>query len=464
MVPRAGQFLLTAFSVLLALASEYRPSEAANVFKYPIDDIVVNVDFLPLVGLVSQFVGSSYAFKYVDNGEICSSPYVSVDVKSTNITWNTDVDVLSGTYNTTVSPVIVIHIEVSQCTGIGTVKTDIQCNATVQLNYLGGALSIPTTCRLDNGNIFDILFSKTFVTQVPALLPSHVPVQLTDPPSAGGLTVSFQFTEFQNENWVPLPPPLDRQRDWPMDVTAMFGGFSAIQVPNPPTPTTYSLLGHNLNLSGTITHQRFWGTTGIGLLAAIQTTLASFQYKLDPLLFIRVRQTLIAPPVVATPLDPRYGLLGGLFPMKITAVYEPSSSVSLGVEVDISSVTFKIHAQGGTPTFEASINVDRVNVIDRKTSSTLASSVQNPSIVLAGPTIDSQNNVRFDVNSLDLTVQTQLRFTNFDIKLGDLLKQTINNNLPNIAALTPSVTVADPQCFPASNPRVRHPPNRRPLP
>lgn len=316
-------------------------------------------------------------------------------------------------------------------------------------------MSIRTTCRLDNGNIFDILFSKTFVTQIPAILPSDVPVQLTDPPPAGGLTVSFQFTEFQNGNWVPLPPPLNRQRDWPMDVTAMFGGFSAAQDPHPPTPTTYTLLGSNLNLSGTITHQRFWGTTGIGLLAAIYTTLASYQYKLDPLMFIRIRQTLIAPPVISSPQDPRYGLLGGLFPMKITAVYEPSSSVSLGVEVDISSVTFKIHAQGGTPTFEASINVDRVNVVDRKTGSTLASSVQSPSIALAGPTIDSQNNVRFDVNSLDLTVQTQLRATNFNIKLGDLLKQVISDNLPNIAALTPSNTVAVPQCFPANNPRVQ---------
>jgi hypothetical protein len=455
MVVRAGRFLLAAASVLLALVCECGPNQAASVFKYPIDDIVVNVDFLPLIGLVSQFQGSSYAFKYVDHGEVCSSPYVSVDVKSTKITWNTDVDVLSGKYDTTISPAIVMHIEVSQCTGIGTFKTDIQCNTTIQFNYLGGDLSIPTTCRLDNGNIFDILFSKTFVTQIPALLPSHVPVQLTDPPPVGGLTVDFQFTQFQNGNWVPLPPPLNRQRDWPMDVTAMFGGFSAIQVPNPPTPTTYSLLGSNLNLSGTITHQRFWGTTGIGLLAAIQTTLASFQYKLDPLLFIRVRQTLIAPPTVTSPQDPRYGLLGGLFPMKITAVYEPSNSISLGVEVDISSVTFKIHAQGATPTFEASINVDRVNVIDRNTGSALASSVQNPSITLVGPTVDSQNNVRFDVNSLDLTVQTQLRAANFAIKLGDLLKQVINDNLPNIAALTPSITVAVPQCFPANNTRVQ---------
>ena len=141
--------------------------------------------------------------------------------------------------------------------------------------------------------------------------------------------------------------------------------------------------------------------------------------------------------------------------MKITAVYEPSASISIGMEVDVSSVTFKIHERAGLPEFEASVNVDQVKVIDRKTGMPLASSIQKPSIALAGPLVDSQGRVRFDVQSLDLKVQATHGSTNFDIQLGDVLRKVINDNLPNIAELTPSFTVPIPQCFPAQNVRVQ---------
>ena len=248
------RLIVQMLSVLLGILSHCGPSLAADVFKYPKDDLVVSVDFLAVAQLMQQFEGSSFAFKYVDNGMLCASPYVSVDINESKINWNTRINLFTGSYNTTFSPKIVTHLEVSHCT-LGTFRTDILCSANVQFNSLGGDLLVPITCRFDNGNIFDIIFSKTFTTHIPALLPSRVPIQLIDPPPAGHLKVSFEFTEFKNGGWSPLPAPLDRKRDWPLDVTAMLGGWYYIETPQ---HGTYDLLGSRLFLGGTITHPRMW--------------------------------------------------------------------------------------------------------------------------------------------------------------------------------------------------------------
>ncbi|CAN0508067.1 unnamed protein product, partial [Phaeothamnion confervicola] len=171
--------------------------------KFPIDDLVVRFSFGSAAALIEQFENASFAFKYIDNGVLCSSPYVSIALPTVRIETQSILNLLTGSARTTLGAKVRVHFEVSQCTGLGTLKLDVVCSSHLPMNNFGGELVARSFCRFDNGNIFDILFWITTKTRIPVELPRVVRVQLKDPPPLGDLHVNFQFTEFKNGNWVP---------------------------------------------------------------------------------------------------------------------------------------------------------------------------------------------------------------------------------------------------------------------
>ena len=423
-----------------------------NDCKFPIDDLVVRFSFGSAAALIEQFENASFAFKYIDNGVLCSSPYVSIALPTVRIETQSILNLLTGSARTTLGAKVRVHFEVSQCTGLGTLKLDVVCSSHLPMNNFGGELVARSFCRFDNGNIFDILFWITTKTRIPVELPRVVRVQLKDPPPLGDLHVNFQFTEFKNGNWVPLRAPHDRTKEWPLVVNAIFGGGFPFPIVD---PRAHSPLGRDLVLAGTISHPRRFGTTKRKSEALAENFPTPIFANLKPPIMIRIKESLIAPPWVRSPQDPRYGILGGLFPLKITALYEPSPSVSIGVEVDIGSLTFRIHQSGLRPQFEVALNVDNISVINRKDGTALVGKLSTPSVVVAGPTIDVAGRVRFDLSKLDLTIESQLGANNIAVSLGEALRGVINENMPYIAQISPSFTAAVPECIPAENRRVR---------
>ncbi|UQR61610.1 hypothetical protein LRP30_33015 [Bradyrhizobium sp. C-145] len=74
---------------------------------------------------------------------------------------------------------------------------------------------------------------------------------------------------------------------------------------------------------------------------------------------IVIRDPLLAPQTINSPSDELFGLIGGLFPMIVSATYQPNRSTDkYGISFVIAGVTAQLGANGGTPTINAGIIVE----------------------------------------------------------------------------------------------------------
>ena len=202
------------------------------------------------------------------------------------------------------------------------------------------------------------------------------------------------------------------------------------------------------------THARtFIKTNSISKALSESTGLTSFfsNYPYG-IATITIRDSLIAPQKINSPTDERYGLIGGLFPMIVTATYQPTGSTSkIGISFVIAGVTVAISGNGGAPSIKADIIVEDLSAIDSATGKQLpARLTQDPSISIAPPIVKTTGSVNLELADLDATVEVDAG-TKHSISFGSELKHAFNRAIPQPASIEPSVTIGLPQCINMNN-------------
>lgn len=447
----------TAFGCIAYLLSScFLPGVASAGYKYSSDDLIVNINtqttVVPILNLLN---GASYEFYYHNNGAVCSTPHISITVSPFYFRGSGSADLTKGTSQAFVRVLTGVTAEVSECF-FNTVSAGITCDSNIIPlvgNALSGEMSVRPLCALELDGVPVMFFFTQMTSPYPIVLPRDYSVTLPAPLTTNGLSIEISFGKYENDVFRVLDPPFDKTRRFPMSAR---GVFATSPFPDIHDPSNYTIPGSNLILAGTLRPDEF---SNAGTPEEARSNLFPWSsiFISDPYAigFVRVRDSLIAPRTAAKPTDPRYGVLGGLFPLEIKATLKSDKLESpIKVRLVLGSLTVKFDADGtGSPVVSAALSVDSLEVVNGDNGTAIPASI-HPSIVLNGPRITYNGQLRVDIQNLNLDVATTGSTTTV-VPLGDALREIINNALPSLADIHLKTTVELPQCIGASDTKSR---------
>src|SRR5262249_24774067 len=113
---------------------------------------------------------------------------------------------------------------------------------------------------------------------------------------------------------------------------------------------------------------------------------------------LEIRDSLIAPPTISSPSDPRYGLIGGIFPLIIDGSLALPNGGSVRFRFVLGSFTFSI--SGSPPRIHAALSVDSFSA-ELDGNQLGVSLPRAPAVRVDLPTISSGGDIGLRLNSLD---------------------------------------------------------------
>jgi len=381
---KTRNFVIYAAFLIFGMFSA-RAQSPSPPYQYPRDDLVVLMNGA-LFNLIDHLGGTSYGSFYHNNGTVCTTPLLSGTLSHFADVRDSEYNLLNGTVKTSVAASAWLDLQASQCT-FHTIDVQGGC-VTPQIPLVGppGADFFGfAVCAVDVQHFFKVALPVPVKMPYPVVLPPNFDITLPNIPTTPtlNLTLSFAAYDAATKTWEPRSPPADTQRIWPLSGDLAFINKNPNDVSNP-SDIIYRQ-GTIIAAKGTATHPRFFNPTA-SLQTAIDgnTGLDTF-FKNDPnaIASIHIRDSLIAPQQISKPTDPRYGLIGGLFPLLIQGSFRASSSApTIDFSAVISSVTVSISPNGIHP----SITIEDVaasiggHEVPAKLESTPAISIDLPTV------------------------------------------------------------------------------------
>jgi hypothetical protein len=260
---------------------------------------------------------------------------------------------LNGTVKTSVALSIWADLQVSQCVG-HTIDVAAGCvtSPIPLVGPPGAEFFAILVCALNVNNIFGVALPAPVKAPYPVVLPPTFDVTLPTIPTTPTLSLNLSFATYDpaTSTWKPLPPPADHQKIWPLLGDLAFISNSPSNVSDP-SDIVYRQ-GTTIAAKVTATHPRIFKSTN-NLQNAIDGNTgldAFFKNNTNAIASIHIRDSLIAPQQINKPTDPRYGLLGGLFPLIVQGTFKAASSApSIDFRAVISSLTVSISSSGIQP-------------------------------------------------------------------------------------------------------------------
>ena len=425
---------------------------AAQTYQYPRDDLVVLMNG-SIFNLIDHLGGTSYDAFYHNNGNICTTPLLSGTLSHFADIRDSDYDLLNGTVKTSVALSIWVDLQASQCIN-HTIDVGAGC-ASPQIPLIGppGAEFFTIiVCALNVNNIFGVALPVPIKVPYPVVLPPNFDVTLPQIPTTPTLSLNLSFASYDasTSTWKPLPPPADHQKVWPLSGDLAFVDYITNSVSNP-SDIVYRQ-GKIIAAKATATHPRvFKSTTNIQNAIDESTGLVAFfsNYP-DAMAVVRMRDSLIAPQQISAPTDPRYGLIGGLFPLIIQGSFKASSAAfPIDFSAVISSVTVSISSSGIQP--HITIEDIKASVGGRSVPARL---VGQPAIAIDMPTVNSSDgSVHLQIKNLTTSLAVEDTDPPTVFSIGNEVRDALNKVLPSSATVAPSIVLGLPQCVAMNNVR-----------
>jgi hypothetical protein len=423
--------------------------QAQAQYQYPRDDIVVAMAG-GLFNLIDHLSGSSYEGYYHKGGIVCTTPQITGVLSHFANARASHYNLLSGTVNTTAAVSAWADLRAAHCTvstidvGAGCVTGDIPLAGPPAMDFFSFMV-----CALDVNGYFGVALPIPMRIPYPITIPPQYVVNLPTIPSTGNLSVQLKFAKWDGSKWVSLSAPSDSRKVWPLSGDIAFPDYIVTSVANPSDVVFRQ--GPYIVGKASATHARtFVQTNSVPKALSDSTGLTSF-FSNDPygIATIIIRDSLIAPRQINSPTDERFGLIGGLFPMIVEATYQvPGLPSMIGVSFVIAGVTVDI--TGGTPPIKAGIIIEGLKAFDVATGKPLAArAAQQPSISIGMPAIKA-GSVILELTDLDATIEVEAGAVRL-IPFGAVLKQALNQAIPQPASIKPSITIGLPQCVDMNN-------------
>ncbi|TPJ42890.1 hypothetical protein [Mesorhizobium sp. B2-7-1] len=445
------------FSGALGLSALFAGEAQAVDYKFPNNDIVLGLNTATTVQKILGLVGgTAYEFYYNNNGEICPRPHVTASIPYFHYTLSGAANFIQGTSQSFMRIKTGLTVEVSECLPY-TVSAGIECDSNL-MPVIGtiadGGVVIRPLCLVNIDQVPVIFFFTSLESGYPITVPNQYRVTLPPAIKLGDLTLDLAFAGYENGTWSRLAAPLDKLKNLPMGARMM---VSDETLPDIKDPSNYVVdRGRYLLMAGTL-QPTFFTTTQDLNEAKTQMLPSSVAFLYDPytIAFLRIRDGFIAQPEFPKPQDPHYGLLGGLFPLAVSATYKTTAMAHpIGVELFLNAMKVKFDADGnGNPAVTAALDVGSVKVVNADDGTPLSASLQT-TLGVAAPRPMYNGSVRVDLQSLTLDIMTN-DGQPMTISLGDAVQKVLNNALPNLADMALSQTVDLPQCLVAANPPSR---------
>lgn len=447
--------VMHACAVALVLIGSYQFEAVAQTeYKYPRDDIVVAMGG-GLFNLIDNLSGTGYDGYYHNNGTICTTPQVTGALSQFGDHRKSHYNLLTGTVQTTIALSVFAEVRAAQCTthtvlvGAGCLSGDLPLVGPPKDDFFTILL-----CALNVENFFQIALPVPVRVPYPIALPKHYIVNLPNIPTSPNLSVQLSFAKWDGSKWVPQSKPADKQKIWPISGDLAFPDYLVTDTSNPSDILFQQ--GRYIVGKATATHPRVINTTP-NLREALSKSVGLTSYfPNNPygIATIVIRDSLLAPQTINSPSDERFGLIGGLFPMVVSATYQPTGSPNkYGISFVIAGVTVQLGANGGTPTINAGIIVEDLKASDSATGQDVpARLVGKPSMSLAPPSVKANGTVGVEFSALDASVEVSTG-AKHTVDFGSLLKQALNQAIPKIASIEPSITIGLPQCVSMNNNR-----------
>jgi hypothetical protein len=448
-------YFLRTFARALVCALLLAPTSSLAQYKYPKDDLVVVLNGL-LFNMIDHLAGTSYEGFYHNNGTVCTTPLLSAALSRFSDTRTSEYNLLAGDLKTTVSLAAWIKAEASQCIS-STIKVEAGCK-TPPLQLIGPPRSEFAAflyCDFQVNNFFFIALPVPVRLPYPIQVPSSFDISLPTSPSNTNPTIDLEFATYDTaaSAWKPLPAPEDRTRHWPLSGDIAFLNDAPTDASRP-QDITYKQ-GMYIAGKATATHPRIIVDTNDQQKALSEGTGLDDFFKNNPnaMARIRIRESLLAPQSINSPTDPRYGLIGGLFPLIVKGTFKPPGSPgqTINYRIVISSVTASISARGNTPVFHANIAVEDISATDASGKPLRAKLAKKPSISLGLSSAVNTGALRLEISSLEASLHVQAGRKTALIPLGSNLRDILNAKLPSLGSVAPSITLGLPQCIDMHN-------------
>jgi hypothetical protein len=163
-----------------------------------------------------------------------------------------------------------------------------------------------------------------------------------------------------------------------------------------------------------------------------------------------VRDSLVAPSQINSPTDLRYGLIGGLFPLIIQGTFKASSTApTIDFSATISSVTVSISSSGIQP----GITIEGVSASVNGRS--VPAKASNPTISIDLPAVQANGAVHLAIKNLEASLLVEDGGSTTAVSIGSAIRDALNAAQPFLATVSPSFTLALPQCIAMNNPRFQ---------
>ncbi len=436
--------------VFMIMLSCQKSALAQTDYKYPRDDIVVAMAG-GLFNFIDNLSGTGYEGYYHNNktGSICKTPQVTGALPQFGERRKSHYDLLAGTVvQTTVALSFIAEARAAQCEA----QTIVVSSACISgdLPVIGppkDKFLAVWSCSLDMDGFFQLALPVLISFPYPITLPRQYVVNLPSIPSTADISIELSFAKWNGSHWEPLPKPADKQKVWPIFGDLAFPDYLVTDTSKPSDIVFQQ--GRYIVGKATATHHRiFLKTQSIREALSKSVSLTPY-FSNNPygMVAITIRDSLLAPQRINTPSDERFGLIGGFFPMIVSAAYQPTGSPNrFSISFVIAGVTIELDGNGGSPKIKAGIIVDDLKVFDTATGREVSSRLlQKPFISVAPPTISASGFVGLELSALDIIAEVSSS-PKYTIDFGALLKQALNKAIPPIASIQPMIAIGLPQC------------------
>ncbi|RXG97198.1 hypothetical protein [Bradyrhizobium vignae] len=445
---------MRACALALMLCSCQFAAVAQTAYKYPRDDIVVAMGG-GLFDFIDNLSGTGYDGYYHNNGTICTTPQVTGALSQFGDHRKSHYNLLTGTVQTTVALSVFAEVRAAQCinhtviVGAGCLSGDLPLVGPPKDDFFTILL-----CALNVDNFFQIALPVPVRLPYPIMLPKQYVANLPNVPSGSNLSVQLSFAKWDGSKWVPETKPADKQKIWPISGDLAFPEYLVTDTSNPGDVLFQQ--GRYIVGRASATHARVLNTTSDLREALSKSVGLTSYFPNNPygIATIVIRDTLLAPQTINSPSDERFGLIGGLFPMIVSATYQPNGSTDkYGISFVIAGVTAQLGGNGGKPTINAGIIVEDLKAWDSATGQNVpARLVGKPSISIAAPSVKASGSVEMEFSALDNSIELNPG-AKHTVDFGSLLKLALNQAIPKIASIEPSITIGLPQCVSMNNSR-----------
>lgn len=447
------------FTIIQAFLLLIGSAAIANAqYRYPDDDLRVALRLDPINEALALMVSKVYALTYNNNGAGCSNPNISFTITKAEVDGLSTLKLRSGSVETRLVAEVKIKAEISRCIGT-TVRVDISCKGTLPMSWLPPGWRVRPRCEFRIRNVPFMDYDLTLDRPTPLLLPDDVEVRLPPATARGNVTVDLQFGKYDGTRWVAEPSPKNKVREWPVSGHLMWEPNNPLLIPVVGDPVEVHLFGEALVGAVSIGHERRYETTGVARSAVAGFYFGDRCFWQRPLCagVVSMKSTLLAPPTLPNPGDPTYGVVGGLFPLMVSATYTGSDfPFEVGLRLVVSGASARISDDGsGRPKLDLAISVEQLEAFDPATGRVLTADLAvQPSLGLVGPLIEADGDLVVAIDSVGITVIVKDTSHSVTIPLGDILKDNLVPLVPKLANIGPNLNFEVPNCINANQARV----------